>query len=374
MADGLLGLLGNVGHKVQGLLNNPAVQGIGAAAAFGFNPLLGLLAAPGIKNTRDRRSAENELLRQEIRARNRQEKAQGDLVGLLGSQAQAAVPSPIGLLNPNGGMDVIGATRRESVPTVATPQGQQQLLGLLAQLAPAQAISTLLAQPEPSSLDRKLSTVEGRLGRPLTDEEVLKLSGGGTTINVGGESKLDEPIPLTQLGKVRLPNGQVAPIGTTFRQAQGLGAKVVPEAEHDRSVQADTALGILNELEALAIGPDGIFQEVQPGLANRAGAALDFALDSLTQDDPKASRFQDLSQSTIAPFVRFLGESGALAEGDVSRALGLLPNIFPLPDTGEVAREKLKTLRGIIERGVRKLNSPVVTLDDGTKVEFLPNG
>ena len=357
MADGILGLLGAGVDKVQGLLSNPTVQGAALAAATGFNPLLGLLAGPGIKSARDRKTLENDVLRQSLLDAKRRSSAAQDLTGLLGERTTARMSAPIGLMNVEGGMDMIPATRMGKVPTVSTPGGQQRLMGLLSQLAPEQVASSLLTPTEPSSLDRKLTTVEGRLGRPLTDEEVLKLSGGGTTINVGGESKLDEPIPISSISDVRLPNGQAVPIGTTFRQAQEMGAQVLSGEEQKRNTQADAALGILAELEKLALGPKGLFATVDPGLANRAGAALQFGLDMLTQDDPRASQFHDLTKSTIAPFVRFLGESGALATEDVNRALGLFPKVFPLPDTQEVAAEKMAQVREIIERGIRKMNS-----------------
>jgi len=66
-----------------------------------------------------------------------------------------------------------------------------------------------------------------------------------------------------------------------------------------------------------------------------------------------------------------LGESGALAQGDVDRALGLLPRVFPLPDTKEVATEKLAALREIISRGVTKMNS---VTRQSTQLPPLPAG
>ena len=116
---------------------------------------------------------------------------------------------------------------------------------------------------------------------------------------------------------------------------------------------------MFNELERLAVGPDGIFQNVEPGALNRGVSALEFVGQLATQNDPNISRFRDLSEGSIGSIVRTLGERGALAEGDVTRALGLLPRVFGdlgLPDTRKQATEKLKTLRGILERGVRKLH------------------
>lgn len=211
--------------------------------------------------------------------------------------------------------------------------------------------------PDTSSFQQKLSDVRGAIGRELTQEEVLKLAGGGTTINIG--DKLNEPIPISSLDSVRLPDGSTLPIGSTYADAQRLGAQVFSSEELKKEQQADAALGILDQLETLAIGEGGeggIFQNVNPGLVNRAGAAFDFALGMLSQNDPRASQFYDMSKATLAPFIRLLGESGALAQGDVDRALGLVPRVFPLPDTKEVAERKLIELRAIINRGVRKQN------------------
>ena len=150
MADGILGLLGAGVDKVQGLLGNPTVQGAALAAATGFNPLLGLLAGPGIQSARERKSLENDLLRQSLLDSKRRSAATEELTGLLGEQTTGTVSSPIGLMNVEGGVDAIPATRMRQVPTVATPGGQQRLMGLLAQLAPEQAASSLLSQPERS--------------------------------------------------------------------------------------------------------------------------------------------------------------------------------------------------------------------------------
>lgn len=210
------------------------------------------------------------------------------------------------------------------------------------------------------------------LGLPRTEEGMARLSKArgsqGTTINIG--EKMAEPIPINQLASVRLPDGSTPPIGTTFGEAREMGATVQSAAEQQRSTQADAALGILGELEDLAIGPDGVFASVEPGFINRAGAAVLHGIDMATQESGEVSRYHDMSRSTLAPFIKMLGESGALAEGDVSRALGLLPKTFPLPDTKEVATQKLKALREIIQRGVRTHNEQ----QSASELPPLPDG
>ena len=136
-----------------------------------------------------------------------------------------------------------------------------------------------------------------------------------------------------------------------------MGAEVYSTSEQQRQQQADAAMGILEELESLALGEDGgVFSGVESGVINRVGAALEHGLNMLTQDDPRASRYHDLVNASLSPFIKFLGESGALAEGDVQRALGLMPRIWPFPDTEEVAGQKLRQVREILERGVRNRN------------------
>lgn len=59
-------------ENIQKTTSKPAVRGILGAAAFGFNPLLGLLAAPGIKTLREKRALENEKMRAELALTNDQ--------------------------------------------------------------------------------------------------------------------------------------------------------------------------------------------------------------------------------------------------------------------------------------------------------------
>lgn len=194
MADGILGLLGNVGNKVRGLLSSPTVQGLGAAAAFGFNPLLGLLAAPGIQNSRERKTLENDVLRQSLVDAKRRSSAAQDLTGLLGEQTTATVPSPIGLLNMEGGVDAIPATRMGQVPTVSTPGGQDRLLGLLAQLAPEQVAERFLSQPSAPEFKTDI-------GKLFGDLETAELTGnaqaaaairGAIESQLGGAENFDD--------------------------------------------------------------------------------------------------------------------------------------------------------------------------------------
>ena len=270
----------------------------------------------------------NEEIRRQLAEQARRRALLRQVPGLLGDTVvqgpdrNFTIPGVEGL----GDTDFSIPSKKELVPLLSTPEGEKRLLGLLAQVAPEVVLSQLadglFREPEKlTGLAAKFDVIEGRLGRPLTDKEILKLSGGGTTINIG--DKLNEPIPIPQLSSVRLPDGSPVPIGTTFSQARDVGAQVVSPDERKTEENARSAKALLDQLEALAIGPEGIFTNVEPGFFNRVGAAFQFALEDLDQPGAgKVSRFKDLSLGSISKFVRTMGEKGALAEGDVQRALG----------------------------------------------------
>ena len=110
------GLLAGIGRGVQSLASNPTAQGIGAAAAFGFNPLLGLAAAPIIAGAKERSTAERELLRHELEVLQRRSSGQDALSSIIGN---------LGGLNPNQ-TQLLQAANNLSPATAV-----QQLGGLL---------------------------------------------------------------------------------------------------------------------------------------------------------------------------------------------------------------------------------------------------
>lgn len=144
------GLLGRIGSGIQGLLGNPSVRGVGAAAAFGVNPLLGLLAAPAIRGnqtSRDRAALENQAARENLAERRSQREALNRLSGLLQSssviQGQGGVMPPESVSGPAEELQIPG--RRAQVQTINTPQGRRELQGVLAQAAP-EGVAGLLAK------------------------------------------------------------------------------------------------------------------------------------------------------------------------------------------------------------------------------------
>lgn len=156
----MAGLLSRIGNAIQ----SPTAMGLLGAAATGFNPLLGLLAAPAIASGRERGAQENELHREDIRrrrmaneARQRQMTAQGQIPGLLRS-------APPQLLDPSGDglLAQPGAER--------TFQNRQ--MGILADLSPDAGGQALLQQMQPQeerAAPSDIRTMQA-LGIPLTPE------------------------------------------------------------------------------------------------------------------------------------------------------------------------------------------------------------
>lgn len=196
---------------------------------------------------------------------------------------------------------------------------------------------------------RTIETVgsEGQRSRVQVPQFVGGNQGSGAT---GGGiptaiSPLDEPLSPSELLNFRLPGGKTLPPGTTLRQARTLGA--IPSSASEQSIEISQrgATAVLDRLDELS---DKVFRE--GGSVERALAAPEQAFNFLTQNDPDLVLLFSFTQGTVAPLIRSLGEKGSLADRDVSRAINLLPRLFPVPDSRTVAKGKLKQIREILRR------------------------
>jgi hypothetical protein len=141
------GILGKIGKGIGGILGHPFVQGLGGAAAFGANPILGLLAGSMLKGSREQRELDNEVTRQGLTASRRREGGISDLKDLLGG----SVPTDR-LLDVEGGPSQIiqSATPGGTASLLSTPRGQDKLLQGLLDINPEAASKSLLDQQFPS--------------------------------------------------------------------------------------------------------------------------------------------------------------------------------------------------------------------------------
>lgn len=179
----LRGPLGGLGG---GVLGNPLLD-IGASIAALGGPA-GARAAESLQFAaqRGQGALRNLALLQGIQQQQRRNQAVGRLQGLLGSVTEQDVLSPAlsrsGLLAAvEEGLD---PTVTQQVPTIQTPQGRQQALQVLAQLAPEQVASTLLAQPRPPDTDIvRRSDGSVALINSQTGDVVRELGGPGASLD-----------------------------------------------------------------------------------------------------------------------------------------------------------------------------------------------
>jgi len=244
-----------------------------------------------------------------------------------------------------------------NIPKPTTPTGEE----LQGPGREGRPLLDLLADPEGQALALQSGALNAnqlaRLTRP--QEDFGGLFGGGAPagfepvgfdIGPSGKptlkfkrSELDKPLSPAQLKTLRTEEGKKLPVGTTGRQAQEKGAKSISAAEEALELGqrgAEAVLGRLDELVA-DVFPEGKF------LA-RAMAAPGILGSLITQDDPNVALYESLRKGTLAPIIRAMGEKGTLAEGDVKRAIELLPKLFPIPDSKEVATQKLAQIREIL--------------------------
>ena len=300
----------------------------------------------------------NSLLRQRLNDRARRKEAIAAIPGLLSEQT--------GVQDLSVGDTPAGSvTANLKRPTDATSQQNRQdkVLGLLAEGAPETFAHGLLGnilQPaqRPTNLQREFEFLESM---KIPRDEILEMLNKGTSITVG-DGKLDLPMSVSDLKNVRLPDGSRPKLGSTVRDVAKAGGIVLDTAQQ-KALEGAAKFGpVLDRLEELALGEDGVFVGIKPGIGNRIQAGFDLFISSLTRDNPNVSEFKDLGEGTIAPLIRQMGESGALSDGDVARALKILPQImgdFLLPDTHVDARRKMDILRSILERGEANLRKGI---------------
>ena len=132
--------LKRLGGGVLGLAQNPTVQGALGAAAFGANPLLGLLIGPALQNKRDRAELENQELRQRVTSNKRR------------LEAQEALP---GLLEPIQG---VGTVLSPEGAAQASAQRRSDLIGALGTLSPDATANSVLGQVFPQQQQTRTPT------------------------------------------------------------------------------------------------------------------------------------------------------------------------------------------------------------------------
>ncbi len=168
---------------------------------------------------------------------------------------------------------------------------------------------------------------------------------------VSGQSKLSE-----------VPN----PKGSTLRSdvASALiknGSILLSDKDREKLSVLDTAFNVADTIKNLSakINTFDATGRATGYLSREAGARL--------QTDPILARYEAARKGFVSNVARTLGEKGALAEGDVQRAIENLPTIH---DTKDVAEGKLATLFNILEGNktsiIQKSTEPLNKTTSGT--------
>jgi hypothetical protein len=238
---------------------------------------------------------------------------------------------------------------------------------------------------EPSEAERKLAIIRSEFGRDPTPAEVARVLGIEPKDD---DDVLSEQIKPTDLHRVRLPDGTSPPLGTTWGEARAMGAKVYSTEELKRERDIEDAMHLLDQLESLAFS-EGVFLDAGGSILTenvlaRSVRGILNGLGALAGTDAAKRRavFDANARGTLARIVRAMGESGALAEGDIQRAIALLPRLGAVPQTERQARMHFQELRAILSRGAENLERRAgddgatqpagpIDLGGGVTVEFL---
>lgn len=159
----------------------------------------------------------------------------------------------------------------------------------------------------------------------------------------------DKPLSPTELEKFRSPEGSYPPPGATLRDVQSGGYQVQSSDLEKLQISQQGANAVLDRLDTLV---DNVFPTGH--IIDRLQKAPGLMYELYAQDDPNVALYQSLYRGTLAPIIRALGEKGTLAEGDVRRAIELMPKLLPFPDKKEVAKQKLQQIRDILQKASGK--------------------
>ncbi len=134
---------------------------------------------------------------------------------------------------------------------------------------------------------------------------------------------------------------------------KSMGPAKMSTDQRKAETAATSALGVVDQIEK-AYNEVGGAQGAITGTARNLGGKV-----RLDQD---ANYYNSQREGYLSRIARAFGEVGTLAEGDVQRAINLIPD---LADTPENAQKKLAGLRQLIgEARQRALTGPSATFDD----------
>ena len=154
-------------------------------------------------------------------------------------------------------------------------------------------------------------------------------------------SAMQTPISPEDLSKYRnesgmAPSGRVTPQQAMESGFQPMGEGMVAQMMATKSAE-DIVTAIEQAMESVFPKTESATGRLIGGAQRSMGAAL--------QTNIEAAKLKKLTQGTLGPMIRALGEKGALSDGDVKRATALMPK---LTDRADVAWDAVKEIKAIV--------------------------
>jgi len=345
---------------------------VGINKDFLTNPLMGMgigLIQGGASGAQQ--GLQNMMLMQQANSRNQLmqlqsqkyisdqkalEKQRGIVQGLAGRVEQAGTssqPLPQGIAGPPE--QVISQEAQQQADLIRTFPGEYASAQFRAPTKQANPFE--IGLPE----GQRTKAIWGPDGQPVPVGSPYEAS---AAVNIDMGVKSAKPTDLQKLvnDKGQWPAHLVGlPTGTAFAQAQKEGYNPVTTAGEKMQASEKLSGGIISELKALTVGEGGIYEdygapewtaqlpESLQGVADKVWQTGKGNFEYLAQNDPRFKAYADFAKGTASPIVKLLGEVGTLAEGDIQRALGLLPEVTGFNiDTPEVAATKIFRLEQLL--------------------------
>lgn len=178
------------------------------------------------------------------------------------------------------------------------------------------------------------------------DRRLQELSIATAEANLKEKTKpeKDEPLALSDIERLVDDSGNPAPTSLTRADLKTNKYKIDTSTADQRNKKSQLGVvdEVINQIEKYSkkvntfeAGPGGLVRIIE-GTKRAYGAA--------TQTDKNATLLKQ-QKGKLAQIIRTLGEKGALSEGDVVRAISLIPTVY---DTKEIAEQQMIDLRDLI--------------------------
>lgn len=262
-------------QRLSGALQSPAAQGLAGAAALGFNPLLGLIAAPALAQSRQRAEDNRTAAQLEIEARTeellrarRQREAQERLPAMLAALSGAQPDAMVGPPRPG---------------QMRTTDARNALLSTLSQAAPQQFTQAAVNQAfpqarQPSRLQAGVAAIREFAGRDPTEAEILQMAGAAPAQENGLDtllSRLQVEGLLRELENDTAEKEEAAEAEETAQRVETAEAAGLAE-------EARTVFSKLDALEGTVL--DAGSSDSFSGLARGAGGIVGTVLGTIGVD------------------------------------------------------------------------------------------